>query len=112
MKKKGLGNLVYFCYLKYGVAKTVEMLDSLKDVGFTYATRSGISIGIDDLVIPGEKNKLVDDALQEVKQVDDQYREGAITKGERYNKVIAIWSNVTDSVAQEMFEEMERQECD
>ena len=112
LKKKGLGNLVYFCYLRYGVAKTVEMLDSLKDVGFTYATRSGISIGIDDLVIPGEKNKLVDNALQEVKEVDDQYREGAITKGERYNKVIAIWSNVTDSVAQEMFEEMERQERD
>jgi DNA-directed RNA polymerase subunit beta' len=110
LKKKGLGSLVNFCYLTYGVEKTVEMLDSLKDLGFSYATRSGISIGIDDLVIPSEKNKLVEAALQEVKEVDDQYREGAITKGERYNKVIAIWSNVTDSVAQEMFEEMERQE--
>jgi DNA-directed RNA polymerase subunit beta' len=112
LKKKGLGNLVNFCYLSFGLEKTVEMLDSLKNLGFHYATISGISIGIEDLVIPSEKETLVDAALHEVKEVDDQYREGAITKGERYNKVIAIWSNVTDSVAQEMFEEMERQERD
>jgi DNA-directed RNA polymerase subunit beta' len=109
-KKKGLGSLVNFCYLRHGIEKTVEMLDDLKELGFLYATRSGVSIGIEDLVIPSEKNQLVDRALAEVKEVDDQYREGAITKGERYNKVIAIWSNVTDKVAQEMFEEMERQE--
>ncbi len=112
LKKKGLGSLVNFCYLRDGIEPTVELLDSLKELGFEYATKSGISIGIDDLVIPGEKNKLVESALSEVKQVDDQYREGAITKGERYNKVIAVWSNVTDLVAQEMFEEMERQERD
>jgi DNA-directed RNA polymerase subunit beta' len=110
LKKKGLGSLVNFCYLRFGVAKTVDMLDSLKNLGFSYATRSGISIGIDDLVIPNEKDDLVERALSDVKEVDDQYREGAITKGERYNKVIAIWSNVTDRVAAEMFEEMERQE--
>jgi DNA-directed RNA polymerase subunit beta' len=110
LKKKGLGNLVNFVYLSFGVEKTVSVLDSLKDLGFSYATRSGISIGIEDLVIPSQKSDLVETALQEVKEVDDQYREGAITKGERYNKVIAIWSNVTDSVAQEMFEEMERKE--
>ncbi|MGH9322134.1 MAG: DNA-directed RNA polymerase subunit beta' [Vicinamibacteria bacterium] len=110
LKKKGLGSLVNFCYLRDGIEKTVEMLDQLKELGFLYATKSGVSIGIEDLVIPSEKNQLVDQALSEVKEVDDQYREGAITKGERYNKVIAIWSNVTDKVAQEMFEEMERQE--
>jgi DNA-directed RNA polymerase subunit beta' len=110
LKKKGLGSLVNFCYLRHGIEKTVEMLDQLKELGFLYATKSGVSIGIEDLVIPSEKNQLVDRALSEVKEVDDQYREGAITKGERYNKVIAIWSNVTDKVAQEMFEEMERQE--
>ncbi|HXV60590.1 MAG TPA: DNA-directed RNA polymerase subunit beta' [Vicinamibacteria bacterium] len=110
LKKKGLGSLVNFCYLRHGIEKTVEMLDSLKELGFLYATKSGVSIGIEDLVIPSEKEQLVDRALSEVKEVDDQYREGAITKGERYNKVIAIWSNVTDRVAQEMFEEMERQE--
>jgi len=110
LKKKGLGHLVNFCYLRYGLSRTVEMLDSLKDLGFNYATKSGVSIDIDDLIIPSEKNTLVDKALAEVREVDDQYREGAITKGERYNKVIAIWSNVTDKVAQEMFEEMERLE--
>ncbi len=110
LKKKGLGSLVNFCYLRHGIEKTVEMLDQLKELGFLYATKSGVSIGIEDLVIPSQKNQLVDRALSEVKEVDDQYREGAITKGERYNKVIAIWSNVTDKVAQEMFEEMERQE--
>ena len=110
LKKKGLASLVNYCYLRFGVEKTVEMLDSLKQLGFLYATRSGVSIGIEDLVIPSQKERLVDKALSEVKEVDDQYREGAITKGERYNKVIAIWSNVTDKVAQEMFEEMERQE--
>ena len=111
-RKKGLGSLVNYCYLRFGVPKTVEMLDSLKELGFLYATKSGISIGIEDLVIPSEKNKLVSQALADVKEVDDQYREGAITKGERYNKVIAIWSNVTDRVAQEMFEAMEQQERD
>ncbi|HEY7820177.1 MAG TPA: DNA-directed RNA polymerase subunit beta', partial [Vicinamibacteria bacterium] len=110
LKKKGLGSLVNFCYLRHGIEKTVEMLDQLKELGFLYATKSGVSIGIEDLVIPSEKEQLVEQALSEVKEVDDQYREGAITKGERYNKVIAIWSNVTDKVAQEMFEEMERQE--
>ena len=112
LKKKGLGSLVNYCYLRDGIEPTVQLLDALKELGFEYATKSGISIGIDDLVIPNKKNQLVDNALSEVKEVDDQYREGAITKGERYNKVIAIWSNVTDSVAQEMFEEMERQERD
>ena len=82
------------------------MLDSLKNLGFLYATRSGLSIGIDDLVIPSEKPKLVDEAREEVIKVEQQYLEGAITNGERYNKVIAIWSDVTEKIADEMFTEM------
>ncbi len=82
------------------------MLDSLKNLGFLYATRSGLSIGIDDLVIPSEKPKLVDEAREEVIKVEQQYLEGAITNGERYNKVIAIWSDVTEKIADEMFSEM------
>ena len=78
---------------------TVEMLDSLKHVGFTYATRSGLSIGIDDLVIPSEKVALVSRARDEVIKVEGQYLEGAITNGERYNKVIAVWSDVTEKIA-------------
>ena len=106
LKKKGLGQLVQYCYLKHGVAKTVEMLDRLKHLGFGYATRSGLSIGIDDLIVPAEKASMLKQANDEVIRVEQQYLEGAITNGERYNKVIAIWSEVTEKVADEMFNEM------
>ena len=107
LKKKGLQQLVQYCYLRYGLEKTVEMLDSLKNLGFLYATKSGLSIGIDDLIIPSEKAGLVDSARDEVIKVEQQYLEGAITNGERYNKVIAIWSDVTERIADEMFVGME-----
>jgi DNA-directed RNA polymerase subunit beta' len=107
LKKKGLQQLVQSCYLKFGLEKTVEMLDSLKNLGFTYATKSGLSIGIDDLIIPKEKVPLVDRARDEVIKVESQYLEGAITNGERYNKVIAIWSEATEDIANAMFSEME-----
>ncbi len=107
LKKKGLQQLVQSCYLKFGLEKTVEMLDALKNLGFTYATRSGLSIGIDDLIIPKEKAALVTKARDEVIRVESQYLEGAITNGERYNKVIAIWSEATEEIANAMFGEME-----
>src|SRR6187397_1040656 len=110
LKKKGLQQLVQSCYLRFGLEKTVEMLDSLKQLGFTYATRSGLSIGIDDLIIPAEKPVLVARARDEVIKVEQQYLEGAITNGERYNKVIAIWSDVTEKIADEMFSEMQETE--
>src|SRR5471032_1369675 len=108
LKKKGLQQLVQSCYLKFGLEKTVEMLDSLKNLGFAYATRSGLSIGIDDLIIPKEKAALVASARDEVIKVESQYLEGAITNGERYNKVIAIWSQATEDIANAMFNEMEQ----
>jgi len=107
LKKKGLQQLVQSCYLKFGLEKTVEMLDALKNLGFTYATKSGLSIGIDDLIIPKEKGALVNNARNEVIKVESQYLEGAITNGERYNKVIAIWSEATEQIANAMFGEME-----
>src|SRR5213075_2157770 len=107
LKKKGLQQLVQSCYLRFGLEKTVEMLDSLKNLGFTYATKSGLSIGIDDLIIPQQKAQLVRDARDEVIKVESQYLEGAITNGERYNKVIAIWSEATEDIANAMFSEME-----
>jgi DNA-directed RNA polymerase subunit beta' len=106
LKKKGLQQLVQKCYLDLGLERTVEMLDALKNLGFTYATKSGLSIGIDDLVIPGNKQQLVQNARNEVIKVEQQYLEGAITNGERYNKVIAVWSEVTEKIADEMFGEM------
>jgi DNA-directed RNA polymerase subunit beta' len=110
LRKKGLGALVNYCYLHFGLDTTVKLLDEIKALGFLHATKAGISIGIDDLVVPSDKVKLVTDAEQEVIEVDRQYQDGAITHGERYNKVIAIWSKVTDDVADEMFQVMERQD--
>ena len=83
------------------------MLDEVKTLGFLYATRAGISIGIDDMVVPGEKAGLVRDAEKEVVAVESQYQDGAITHGERYNKIIEIWSKVTEKVSDEMFSAME-----
>jgi DNA-directed RNA polymerase subunit beta' len=110
LRKKGLGALVNYCYLRFGLDTTVQMLDEIKALGFLYATRAGISIGIDDLIVPSNKADLVNDAQKEVIEVEKQYQDGAITHGERYNKVIAIWSNVTDLVADEMFQAMEDQD--
>ena len=96
-------------YLRFGLEKTVEMLDAIKDLGFRYATRAGISIGIDDLVIPEGKEQAGRRARRRrCIDVEKQYLDGAITNGERYNKVIAIWSTVTEKVADAMFKEMEK----
>jgi DNA-directed RNA polymerase subunit beta' len=107
LKKKGLAQLVQYCYLKFGLVVTVQMLDQVKALGFLYATRAGISIGIDDMVVPSEKAGLVREAEKEVVAVENQYQDGAITHGERYNKIIEIWSKVTEKVSDEMFHAME-----
>jgi len=108
LKKKGLGQLVQFCYLHYGNEMTVEMVDKLKSLGFYYATKAGISIGIDDMVIPERKGEMVATARRAQDAVDNEYKEGAITYGERYNKVIAIWSDTTEKISEEMFKEMQK----
>jgi len=107
LKKKGLSQLVHYCYLKFGLQVTVGMLDEVKSLGFDYATRAGISIGIDDMVVPDEKPMLVAQAEKEVVAVESQYQDGAITFGERYNKIIEIWSKVTERVSEQMFQAME-----
>jgi len=107
LKKKGMGQLVQYCYLKFGLQTTVQMLDEVKKLGFLYATRAGISIGIDDMVVPEEKAGLVRDAEKQVIEVQQQYQEGAITQSERYNKIIEIWSKVTEAVSDKMFKNME-----
>jgi len=110
LKKKGTQQLVQYCYLRFGLERTVKMLDELKELGFLYATKAGISIGIDDMVIPGDKARLVEAGEKEVVKVQQQYLDGAITNGERYNKVIAIWSDITEKVADEMFKALEQQD--
>ncbi len=110
LKKKGLGQLVNYCYLRFGLETTVKMLDDVKALGFTYATKAGLSIGIDDMVIPDNKQTLVKNAEKKVIEVQQQYLDGAITNGERYNKVIEIWSGITESVADEMFSVLQEQD--
>lgn len=112
MKKKGLTSIVNYCHIRLGHEMTVKMLDDLKTLGFLYATKAGISIGIDDLVTPEAKKTLVATAETDVIDVEQQYLDGVITNGERYNKVIAIWSEVTDKVAKEMFKAMDQREKD
>jgi DNA-directed RNA polymerase subunit beta' len=107
LKKKGIGQLVNYTYLRFGLETTVKMLDEVKELGFRYATKAGLSIGIDDMVIPDNKKGLVRDAEKQGIAVQQQYLDGAITNGERYNKVIEIWSNVTEKVADEMFNNMQ-----
>src|SRR5881275_1907725 len=110
LRKKGLQSLVNYSHIRLGHEMTVKMLDDLKNLGFLYATRAGISIGIDDLVTPDAKKTLVAQADRDVIEVEKQYRDGVITNGERYNKVSAIWSEVTDRVAKEMFMAMDERE--
>ncbi len=112
LRKKGLQSMVNYCHLRLGHHETVKMLDKVKDLGFLYATKAGISIGIDDLVTPPSKAELVAQASSEVVEVENQYKEGIITNGERYNRVIAIWHKVTEKVAEAMFDEMDKRETD
>ena len=86
------------------------MLDGIKQLGFQYATRAGLSIGIDDMIIPQSKQGLVREAEQQAIAVQQQYLDGAITNGERYNKVVEIWSKITEEVADEMFGNMQTQD--
>jgi DNA-directed RNA polymerase subunit beta' len=106
MDKKSIGQLVDICYRQGGEKATVILSDKLKGIGFTYATMGGISISIDDMIIPQRKGELIDKAYEEVKVVQNQYSEGLITDGERYNKVIDIWADVTERIADELMREL------
>ncbi len=112
LKKKGLQSLVSFCHLRLGHDQTVVMLDDLKAMGFLYATKSGVSIGIDDMVTPPSKKKIIEEARKEVDKLQKQYEDATMTNMERVNKVTAIWSDVTDRVAKEMFLAMNKREKD
>ncbi len=112
LKKKGLQDLVSYCYITSGNDATVRMLDELKETSFYYATKAGISIGIDDMVIPTHKQQMLDAAEVEVNQIEKQRSQGVITAGERHNKIIDIWHRVTEQVSTEMFEEMKRGEIE
>ena len=90
-----------------GHDETVQALDDLKKLGFENATIAGISIGLSDLIIPDEKKGIVADARKQVTEVDQQYRQGVITEGERYNKVVDIWTHATDEISNVMYKGLE-----
>ncbi|HSG06447.1 MAG TPA: DNA-directed RNA polymerase subunit beta', partial [Nitrospiria bacterium] len=102
MTKKDVMMLIDTCFRECGHLDTVILLDKIKNVGFSFATKAGISICIDDMHIPEKKGELILSAQKEVLEIGKQYADGLITNGERYNKVIDIWAHVTELVASEM----------
>ena len=105
--KGKLGDLIADCYKFAGHEKTVTTLDLLKELGFREATKSGASIGIDDMIIPKEKGQEIKNAEKEIADVEKQYRKGVITPGERYNKIIDIWTHATDRISSVMLKTLE-----
>ena len=102
MTKKTISKLIDTCYRQLGIKTTVIFADQLMYTGFKFATRAGASIGINDMIIPEEKAKIIDSAQEEVEEIEEQFRSGLVTNGERYNKVIDIWSRTNDLVAKAM----------
>jgi len=110
VKKKDLVKLVSRLYKIFGAEPTVDALDKIKTLGFSYSTLSGISLSVDNLVIPETKTALVHKAQKDVEKAETLYKDGAITNGERYNKVIQIWARVTEDVANDMISGLEEQD--
>lgn len=106
MSKKTISNLIDASYRQVGLKATVIFADHLMYTGFSYATRSGLSIGVNDLVVPKRKAEIIEQAEDEVKKIQAQFSSGLVTQGERYNKVVDIWSRTNDLVAQAMMEEL------
>ncbi|MEA2064030.1 MAG: DNA-directed RNA polymerase subunit beta', partial [Gemmatimonadota bacterium] len=108
MKKSALSELVFNCYRRAGLKRTVEFLDDLKELGFYYATRAGITVSVRDMLIPKRKQELLEKATGDVEAITADYKKRRITDGERYNKVIDIWTHATSDVANEMFEALRK----
>ena len=106
LNKKAISGLINACYRRVGLKETVVFADQLMYTGFSYATRSGVSIGVNDMVIPEEKERILGLAEKEVKEIEDQYASGLVTNGERYNKVVDIWSRTNEQVAKAMMEKL------
>ncbi len=107
MDRSKLSDVVVKAYKQFGHDRIIQLLDDLKKMGFEMATLAGISIAVDDLRIPKEKAKYIKDAREEVLNVENQYRKGLITDGERYNKVIDIWTYTTDKISDMIFDELD-----
>jgi DNA-directed RNA polymerase subunit beta' len=110
MKKKVISNLINACYRVLGLKDTVIFADQLMYMGFSYSTRAAVSFGLEDMVIPEEKASILGSAEEEVREIEDQYTSGLVTNGERYNKVVDIWSRTNDQVAKAMMDKLGSEE--
>ncbi|MBW1897597.1 MAG: DNA-directed RNA polymerase subunit beta' [Deltaproteobacteria bacterium] len=106
MDKKALRDLVDYAYRNTGPKATVILSDRLKDIGYRYSTKGGLSISIDDMIIPDAKWDFIKNAENKVEEIGNQYTEGLITQGEKYNKVVDIWAQATDDIANAMMDSM------
>jgi DNA-directed RNA polymerase subunit beta' len=105
--KGDLGNLILETFKLKGKEETIESLDRLKELGFDMATKAGISIGIFDMIIPSSKEKRISVARKEIDKIEEQFRKGIITRGERHNKIIDVWTTATDDIAKEVFKSLD-----
>ena len=106
MNKKAISSLINACYRRVGLKETVVFADQLMYTGFSYATRAGVSIGVEDMVVPSEKKAILGAAEKQVKEIEEQYASGLVTQGERYNKVVDIWSYTNEQVAKAMMDKL------
>jgi len=109
MSKKPISQILNACYRNVGLKETVIFADQLMYTGYAYSTRSGASIGVNDFVIPDEKARIIDQANSEVEEIESQFASGLVTQGEKYNKVIDIWSRANDIVAKSMMESLSKE---
>jgi DNA-directed RNA polymerase subunit beta' len=110
LKKKNISELINACYRHVGLKATVIFADQLMYTGFAYATRAGLSIGVDDMLTPAEKPEIINQAETEVKSIQNQYASGLLTDGERYNKVVDIWTHTSEKVAKSMMDQLGSEE--
>ena len=110
MTKKAISHVINICYRETGLKSTVIFADQLMYTGFRYATYAGVSFGVDDMVIPDAKVDLINKAESEVKEIENQYSSGLVTNGERYNKVVDIWSRANDQVAKAMMSKLGKEQ--
>jgi len=110
MTKKRVSAVINSCYRALGLKETVIFADRLMYTGFTYATRGAVSIGVDDMMVPPQKAKILGGAEREVKEIQDQYESGLVTNGERYNKVVDIWSRTNDQIGKAMMDQLRFEE--
>jgi DNA-directed RNA polymerase subunit beta' len=108
MDKKELGKLVAECYRRFGNAQTANVLDKIKKLGFTYATRAGITIAVSDIKIPKQKKVIIDTTDAQVEKINNHYRNGLLTGDERYIKVVDLWKKATDDVTDSLMKSLDR----